>query len=311
MTFTGFPVSELDPVLERPAWLEWRRTHVGGSDVAAILGLSSYASPWSRWAEKCGLLGEEPDDELMEAGRWLEHGITPWFAHRTGLTVLGSQSVFEAADDPVASCTVDGFVVDGPGSTVEDALGVLEIKTRGFGQPWDPIPADVQAQCQWQMYVTGLERAWVAVLMGRRLDIHELERDDGDILFIVDRVHRWWTEHVVTGEAPPTDGHDATLRALAEVYPTATPDKSVELDELADVIVEWREAKQQRTDAEKREKEAKAAILAALGDAEEGTVSGQRVVSWREQTRKSYVVEEATFRVLRETKAKKKETTAA
>jgi hypothetical protein len=29
------------------------------------------------------------------------------------------------------------------------------------------------------------------------------------------------------------------LRAIAEVYPSHTPDKSVELDDLADVVAEW------------------------------------------------------------------------
>lgn len=310
MTFTGVLMPGLDPVLERPAWLDWRRTHVGGSDVPAVLGLSGWASPYSRWAEKVGLLGEEPDDELMEAGRWLEHGITPWFAHRTGLHVIGAQGVVEAADDPIASCTVDGFVAESSASEIEDALGLLEIKTRNFGRRWEQIPADIQAQCQWQMYVTGLDHTWIAVLMGRRLDIHELERDDSDILFMVDRVHRWWTDHVVTGTPPPADGSDATLRALAEVYPHATPDKTVELDGLADVLAEWAEAKQQRTDAEKREKECKALIQAALEDAEEGTVGGERVVTFREQTRESYVVKESTFRVLRSVSARKKEPVA-
>lgn len=311
MSFTGTIVSGLDPALERPAWLDWRKTHVGASDVAAVLGISSWASPWSRWAEKVGLLGDEPDDELMEAGRWLEHGITPWFTHRTGLNVVGAQSVIEAADDPLAGCTVDGFVTESPASPIEDALGLLEIKTRGFGRRWDPIPADVQAQCQWQMYVTGLDRAWIAVLMGRRLDIHELERDDGDILFIVDRVHRWWTGHVVTGTPPPADGSDATLRAIAELYPSHTPDKSVELDELTDVYLEWLQAKTARTAAEKREKEAKALICAALQDAEEGTIRGERVVSYREQSRDEYTVAATTFRVLRPVKSNKKKEAAA
>jgi putative phage-type endonuclease len=310
MTFTGRIVEGLDPA-DRPVWLDWRRTRVGGSDVSAILGISNYGSPWSVWAEKVGLIGDEPSDELMEAGRWLEHAIAPWFSDRTGLHVIGTQAVVEAADDPVASCTVDGFVAEAPGSMVADSLGELEIKTRGFGKRWDPIPADVQAQCQWQMYVTGHQRAWIAVLMGRRLDIHDLERDESDIAFIVDRVHRFWTEHVVTGTPPATDGHDATLRAIAEVYPTHTPDKSVELDDLADVLDEWRAAKAQRLTVEKREKEAKAAIVAALEDAEEGTVGGERVVSYRTQTRAEYVVAENSFRVLRETKPKKKENTAA
>jgi putative phage-type endonuclease len=308
VTFTGQLV-DVDPA-DRQPWLAYRRDHVGASDVAAILGISNFGSRWSTWAEKSGLLPEEADNELMAGGRFLEQGIAPWFSSRTGLYVIGAQSVIESADDPLASCTVDGFVAESPGATIAETDGELEIKVRGFGRPWDPIPADIQAQCQWQMHVTGHERAWIAVLMGRRLDIHELERDEGDIAFIVDRVHRFWTEHVLTGTPPPTDGHDATLRAIAAVYPAQTPDLSVELDDLADVLDQWHQAKAAKSVAEKLEKEARAAICAALADAEEGTVAGERVVSYRQQTRKSYVVQETTFRALRSTSKKAKEAAA-
>lgn len=299
---------DIDPS-DRPAWLERRRQGVGASDVAGILGISPYASPFSVWGEKVGLLGEEPSNEVMEAGRWLELAIAPWFTSRTGLHVAGEQTFVEAGDG-LAFCTLDGFVTEAPTPSLVDPLGNLQIKTAGFGKKWDPIPAHHQAQCQWEMYVTGLEREWLAVLMGRRLDVHLLERDEGDIAFIKSRVDRFWEEHVLTGTPPATDGHDATLRALAEVYPTHTPDKSVELDELADVIAEWRAAVAQRLAAKPIEDAAKAAIAAALGDAEEGTVAGERAVSFRQQTRKSYVVKESKFRVLRDLVAKEEESAA-
>lgn len=310
MTFTGQLVEGLDVVADRATWLAWRRSHIGASDVAAVLGISPWASPWSLWAEKCSLVPEQEANEVMTAGRWFELSIGPWFAHETGLYVVGEQAVIEAADDPLAGCTLDGGVTETPDALLEDALGGVEMKSDGPGRRWAQIPAHYQAQGQWQMYVTGWERVWFAVLTGRRLDVHELERDDSDILFIKSRVDRFWSEFVVAGMPPPTDGHDATLRAIAEVYPTHTPELSVELDDLADVLDQWREAKTAKSAAEKLEKEAKAAIQAALGDAEEGTVGGERVVSWREQTRKSYVVEEATFRVLRPTSPKKKEQAA-
>lgn len=303
MSFTGQLV-DADPA-DRSNWLAYRRDHVGASDVAAILDISSYGSPWSTWADKLGLLPEEPDNDLMAGGRFLEQGITPWFSARTGLHVIGAQSVIQSIDDPLASCTVDGFVAEAPDVGLDDVAGELEIKVRGFGRRWDPIPADVQAQCQWQMKVTGHQRAWIAVLMGRRLDVHELERDEGDIAFITDRVQRFWTEHVIAGEPPPADGHDATLRAIAAVYPTHTPELSVSLDELVDVHTEWLEAKATKVAAERREKEAKAQLIAALADAEEGTIAGERVVSYRQQSRGEHVVAASTFRVLRETKSKK------
>ena len=38
----------------REEWLERRRNTIGGSDAAGIVGLSSWASPFSVWAEKTG-----------------------------------------------------------------------------------------------------------------------------------------------------------------------------------------------------------------------------------------------------------------
>lgn len=292
---------DLDPDTQRDEWLAWRRQGIGASDVAAILGISPWDSPWSIWADRLGLLPPKDVTEEMEAGHWLERSVGPWFAHRTGLTIVGEQVCCERPGS-IARCSVDLLVADGSANQGADAL--TQIKTAGFGKKWSTIPEHYQAQAQWEMYVTGIDVEFFAVLMGRRLDIHELKRDQADIDFMVERVDEFWNDHVVTGDPPPTDGSDATMRALAAVYPEATPGKSVELvgPDLA-ALQQWQDAKATKSAAVALEKEAAAMLQAALGDAEEATVGGQRVLTWREQTRKSYVVEESTFRVLRPVKA--------
>lgn len=292
----------------RDDWLTWRRDGIGASDVAGILGLSPWASPWSIWADKAGLLPPLPDDEAMAAGRWLEAAIGPWFTHETGLHVAGEQTQCTHIDHGHHRCTVDGFVFDSPGdrsplAIVTEALGLLEIKVTGPGRRWDEVPAHYQTQGQWQMHVTGLDHVWFAVLMGRRLDIHKLERDQADIDFMVGHVDRFWHDHVATGTPPAVDGHDATQRALAAVYPEHTPGKTAEITAgYMDALVAAKAAvKAARTD----EKAVAAAIEAELGDAEEGVVDGRRVVTWRTQTRRStckacgHVTESEPFRVLR------------
>jgi len=245
----------------------------------------------------------------MAAGRWLEAAIGPWFEHETGLYVAGEQTWCTHPDHPHHRCTVDGFVFEGPGERgFREALGLEETKVTGPGKRWDEIPAHYQAQGQWQMYVTGLERVWFAVLMGRRLDIHELERDQADIDFMVERADEFWQWHVLAGKPPDTDGSDATLRALGAVYPTETPGERSELV-TADVTM-WALAKAEKRIAVDREKEAKAAILAQLGAAEVGTVDGDPVVTARSQTRTTrcaacgHTTESDPFRVLRPVKHK-------
>lgn len=274
---------------DRDTWLDWRKDGIGASDVAAIIGLSPWASPWSVWADKAGLLPPAPENEAMAAGRWLEAAIGPWFTHETGLHVTGEQTWCAHPDHGHHRCTVDGFVRDGPGyvldgSDFDKALGLVEIKVTGPGRRWDVVPAHYQAQGQWQMHVTGLPKVWFAVLTGRRLDIHELDRDQDDIDFMVEHVDAFWHDHVLKGTPPATDGHDATARALAEVYPGHMPDVSVEADdELRRTIEWWRRAKDAAREADAEVRLHAAAMKAALGDAEELTVDGQRAVSWRTQ----------------------------
>lgn len=276
---------------DRAAWLEWRRGGLGASDVAAVLGLSPWSSPWSLWADKVGLLGADSDDEAREFGRWAEHMIAPWFEHRTGLTVGCAQEQLVHPAAPWARCTLDGRVFDGPGWTSRgDCLGGLEIKTDYLSRRWETIPAYYQAQGQWQCHIGEFERVWFPVLHGRRLEIYELERDDADIEFLVETAEAFWNDHVLAGVPPDVDGSEATMSALAEVYPAHTPGCTVVLDdEGIEAVADLAAARAEKKRAEQAERAAKAIIAAHLADAEEGTGPGadeaQRLVSWRSQKR--------------------------
>lgn len=75
------------PDTRTPAWLAERRTGIGGSDVAAILGLNEWTSPYTVWADKLGLLPEREDSEAMRQGRDLEHYVAERFSKVSGKRV--------------------------------------------------------------------------------------------------------------------------------------------------------------------------------------------------------------------------------
>jgi len=286
-------------------WLEWRRHGIGGSDVAAVMGVSPWASPWSVWANKCGLTGDIASSEVMEAGKFLELAITPWFTDRTGLGVVDEQAQIVHPSHSHHRATLDGLVYGDD----SECLGVLEIKTTNWGKPWETIPEHYQAQVQWQLHVTGLGKAWMAVLMGRRLDIHEIERDQDAIDKMVAEVDRFWAEHVRTGTPPPVDGSDATAAALAEVFPGDTEVEAVEVD--VEAMVELRTLQafnKAAADTKKAITAIKSSIRAKMGDGTEAAHNGKTVATLRPQTKKTtckhcgVVDESAPFRVLRITK---------
>jgi len=297
---------------DRDDWLAWRRGGLGASDIAALMGISPWASPWSVWADKCGLLPPEPENEYMAAGRWLERAIGPWFEDVTGLAVAGEQMWCTHKQNDWARCTPDGFVFDVPPGALlsqgadavamDIAHGPFEVKVLGFGKRWDPIPPYYQAQGQWQMYVTDMPKCFFAVLHGRRLEVYELDRDPADIEFMVERAECFWRDHVLAGVPPATDASDATTRAIAAVYAESTPD-SVEIQ--SGFVEAWRIAYGSRRAAQESEKYAANKLRALLRDHEEGTVGGRRVISLRSQTTSrtchacGHKTESDPFRVLR------------
>lgn len=247
---------------DRRLWLEARRTGCGASDVAGICGASPWSSPWSIWASKVGLVPLDPtldDDDPRTFGLDLEPVIAAKFERRTGLYVVGKQRMIHHPDEPWQFATVDGLVYDRAfreldGNVTEwntaDALGVFESKYTG-DPPWDDIPDHYRIAGDWQMYVTGLDRLWLACLhlpFGRpRLRIYEQERDDTRILDLVAAVETFWFDHVVTGRPPAADAHRATTEAMRAAWGSDATAKlpTIYLDDYAKVVTQLSEVRKE------------------------------------------------------------------
>lgn len=274
---------------ERAEWLNWRRGGIGASDVAGILNLSPWASPFSVWASKVDDTDDTHDTDAMEFGRRAEIMVAPWFADRTGLTVVGEQTRCAHRDDPWKMCTVDGFVLDSPNSQMADALGVLEIKTTSASaDEWaNEIPVNYRCQATWAMHVTDQPHCWFAVLhlaFGRpRFEVYQFDRDPDEETFVVDACTRFWHDHVLTGEPPAVDGHQATTDAIKAHWPTA--DGSLQADALTRRMVDRvRAHKATAKLIEANIAEAENELRAALGDREALVdAAGDVLASWKPQ----------------------------
>ena len=62
------------------AWHDLRRSGVGGSDIAKILGVSPWGDAYSLWCEKTGdATPQEKASPLMVAGHYTELGAHAWY----------------------------------------------------------------------------------------------------------------------------------------------------------------------------------------------------------------------------------------
>jgi putative phage-type endonuclease len=199
---------------DRPAWLEWRRGGLGGSDVAGVLGLSSWSSPWDVWRSKRHAV-QVADNAAMERGRRLESAIGEWTRDRLGAKRLSVGRPCQHPDRPWMRGTPDGWL---------DGVG-LEIKTCRSWDGWgedgtDQIPAVYRTQVLWYMAITGRDR-WVLSAfspMTDQLRIYHLEADPQVLAALVETAGQWWQTHVIEDTEPPIDGSPGCAAGLAELH---------------------------------------------------------------------------------------------
>lgn len=205
------------------AQLAERRTGIGGSDIAAIMGKSPYATPRDIWLLKRDL-AEVPESEPMYWGSMLESAIACRYmaGERCKGCFLTAPGILRHPDYDWCLGTPDRLVhripkTDGTGGAL---LRGLEIKTASAfaSRDWDDgVPEHYAMQCQWYMFVCGLESWDVAVLIGGQ-DYREFEiaRDDGLIDEMFGAALRFWFEHVVAGVAPPCSSPAECAAAAGE-----------------------------------------------------------------------------------------------
>lgn len=273
-------VESAEPDYTRAEWLEWRRTGIGASEAAAIVGLSPWASPLSVWLDKTTATPARRSSEAMRWGNFLEEAVCRAFAEERDATVSHRGARVRSREFPWMIATLDALAI------VDGQLVVLEAKTsNGRDGAWDDgVPEQYQVQVQHQLAVTGLGAAYVAVLLGGQdFSIHAVERDEEAIAAITEVERKFWHDHVRAGVPPSADGSSATNTALRTLYPAVITEARELPDAAIRALRELADAKVTVKEAEERARAAENVLMEALADAELGTVGGLRVCSWKEQ----------------------------
>lgn len=273
------------------AWHAARATGIGGSDVAAILGMDPHRGPLHVWLEKTGQAPQRHDPRLERAarrGHALEGLTSEFFAEESGLTVLDSPGTLQHVDHAHWIANPDRLVVASD-MQARDELGVLECKTRTWrsarieGWHSDQAPDRPAIQAHWYLTVTGYRFGYLAGLIDDELEWFRLERDDELCQMLADAVDRFWHDHVLTGVQPRADGLKATEEVLARLW-DPREEATVEVDPVEALLLNQRrrELKEsaRRLDDELTEVENRMRQLA--GDAEVATVGGKPVFTWRQ-----------------------------
>lgn len=175
--------------MDRLDWLAERRTGIGSSDAAKILGVSPFGQALDVYLDKLGLLPEE-ESAPMRWGSLLEDVVAQAFTEETGLTVRPSPGLVRHRHYAWMLATPDRLL---PG-----VAGILECKTARSADGWgasgtDEIPDAYLVQVQHQMEVLGADLAWVAVLLaGSDFRCYQIPRDERIVRHIMRQESLFW-----------------------------------------------------------------------------------------------------------------------
>jgi putative phage-type endonuclease len=286
---------------EAKAWETARSARLGGSEVAAVLGLSPWQSPFSLWHRKAGNVGPQPENESMALGRLLEPVIGRAFAElhpelrvcRTGTWVHRDRSWQLASPDWIGYATgrqpviVEGKVADDDWAWGEEGT--------------DGIPPYYLTQCRWYLDVFGFQRCHLLALFlrGREFREYVIDADPADQAFMRRRGEAFM-QSVKDDAPPPLDAHLATYRAIRELHPDIDGGDVQIAPELA---ATYRSAAERLAAAKAEHQLQTSRIAAAMGTAQRALVGAEVIARRQAKTG-------GTPYVVRATPTKQKDTAA-
>lgn len=284
------------------AQLEERRSGIGGSDAATVLGINPFTTAYELYLDKLGEAPPEDEDFLKESRYWgsvLEAPVADRYAKETGYKIQKANQMIRSKEHPFMLANIDRKVVG------EDRRIGFEAKTAARADGWgesgsDEIPPYIMCQVQHYLAVTGYDCWDLAVLIGNRdFRMYRINPIPSIIEQLIEAETEFW-DRVTHKVAPEPDWQSAsTTRFLKNFYP-GTNGQVVQLPEVAQ---KYQDVK---IDAEKQAKfyqgiidGCKNRIAMLMGEAAVGILPDQTAYTRKEQTRREYTVSETTFVVTR------------
>jgi len=197
-----------------PAWLAWRKKHIGASEVSAILGESDFSNPYKVWQEKTNRVEGFKGNWATQRGSDAEPLIRRRYEEMHGLRL--ETPVMEYHSWPILSASLDGYNHEF-GLVVEfkyPSQAKHEMAIKG------EVPKTYAAQLQVQMMVASCDTAHYVSWNGREIAVVVVKANPTEQARILRACQEFWK--FVETDAPPPGApvvlESDTLAPLAKRY---------------------------------------------------------------------------------------------
>ena len=197
-------------------WLKSREEGIGSSEVATVLGVNPYDTPYQLWLRKTGRApAKEEESFLMKAGHYLEDAISRFCADEAGLEVVknsAAEFVVVDKDKPFMRVSPDRYAFPVDAKHTADNKTIIECKSTQKAVDPDNISKYWFLQISYQMHVTRIHTSHLAwLIQGREFGYKKYEYDPEFCAFIEEEVERFWVDCVIGGREPALSNIDDVL----------------------------------------------------------------------------------------------------
>ena len=266
----------------REEWLKVRESGIGSSEIATIVGLNPWETPYQLWRRKLGIDPPKQENFAMKAGHYLEDAVAQFWHDETGQDIIKSSAgdwIIRDNERPYLQVSPDRTYWLA-GMTHNNAnKGILECKTTQKSIDADDLPKHWFCQVQYQLGVAGLQKGSLAWLCsGREFGYKDLAFVPDFYGWLVEEAEKFWRDYIEAKVEPSA----VSVQDVLLKYNRHTDGKVLEVsDEVFRDYQDLKDVRKQIDALEERKDTLEGRIKLAFGDAEAISYGGDTLATWK------------------------------
>lgn len=265
-------------VLNKKDWLARKKQGIGGSEIAAILGIHPFKTAIDVYLSKIDDSTETVSNVPMRAGVLLEPLVAEIFSEETGAEIIpppaeGFYEIYHDKDYPFILGSPDRvFILNGD-------TGMLECKTTSID--YDEVPSYWFSQLMWYMGLDEIELGAVAwIKNNREFKNTKYMRDKDQYDFMHEVARRFWEDNVL--QRVPPELTEKNKNEVSKIYKSHVKGKTITAsDDIKTKLISLAKFKEVQSILESKTDDLKASIELILKDGEAIIDGEKELVTWR------------------------------
>lgn len=267
---------------------------IGGSDIAAIMGVHPHRTAYDVWLRIVQGF-EQPDSPVLRRGRLMEPVVRELAKTELGLQLSGPKYIEDNENGFLARASLDDLAGEEP----VEFKTVSSFARQQYGdETTQDVPLHYLYQLQWYLWAAKAPRGHLVALIGLdNLRHYRIQADAALHARMMEAARTFWVRHVIGSEQPSPEGSRLAQEWVARKYDSPTEEYLTETDSpsIEGVLKAYWAAKDCVDEAEERLEKVKLELKEIIGNAR-GIKTPAATISWAKPAPRTMVDWEAVAR---------------